>query len=94
MEKTQILNVLRNLTTPVALYGEFDTIWWKKNDIQTSEQPMLARLVRAQLANIGLKNAPVWEEDFAFHIFNMAQNNKYILAYGVHLSRYHTKYTQ
>ena len=22
------------------------------------------------------KNAPIWEEDFAFHIFNIAQNKK------------------
>ena len=37
---------------------------------------MLVRLARAQLANIGLKNASIWEEDFAFHVFSMAPNNK------------------
>ena len=26
----QILNVLRNFTIPVAFYGKFATIWWKK----------------------------------------------------------------
>ena len=47
----------------------------KKTNIPTREQPILARLARAQLANIGFKkNTPIWEEDFAFPIFNMAQN--------------------
>ena len=48
----------------------------KNSDIQTREQPMLARLTRAQLANIGEKNATIQEEDFAFQIFNMAQKKQ------------------
>ena len=46
----------------------------KKFDIQTREQPMLARL-RELNWQISVKKAPICEEDFAFHIFNMAQNN-------------------
>ena len=42
-QKTQILNVLRNLTTSVEFCGKIATIWWKKIHIQKREQlPMLA----------------------------------------------------
>ena len=75
LKKPQILNVLRNLTISVAFYGKFFTILWKKFDIQTREQPMLARLRELNWQTSG-KKAPIWEEDFAFHIFNMAQNKK------------------
>ena len=36
---------------------------------------MLARLRELNWKTLGERNAPIWEEDFAFHIFNMAQNN-------------------
>ena len=45
----------------------------KKIDIQTREQPLLARLRDLNWQKSGQKNAPFLEEDFAFHIFNMAQ---------------------
>ena len=37
---------------------------------------MLARLRELNWQPSGKKNAPIWEEDFVFHIFNMAQINK------------------
>ena len=49
-----------------------------KKKFQTREQPMFAPFTRAQLENMGWKNAPIWEEDFASHIFNMAQINNAI----------------
>ena len=48
----------------------------EKNDIQAPEQPMLARLRELNWQISGKKNAPIWQEDFAFHIFNMVQSNK------------------
>ena len=50
-QKTQILNVLRILSFPVAFYGKFATIQWKKIHVQTREPTSF--LARAQLANIG-----------------------------------------
>ena len=44
--------------------------------IQTREQPMLARLRKLNWQISGKKTRPIWEGDFAFHISNMAQNNK------------------
>ena len=35
---------------------------------------MLARL-RDLNWQTSVKNAPIWEEDFAFHIYNLVQNN-------------------
>ena len=51
-------------------------ILWKKIDIRTREQPMLARLRELNWQTSGKTNAVIWEEDFAFHIFNTAQTNK------------------
>ena len=48
----------------------------EKIDIQTCEQSMLARLPELNWQTSGKKNAPIGEEDFAFHIFNKAQNDK------------------
>ena len=39
---------------------------------------MLARLRKLNWQTSGQKNAPIWEEDFAIHIFKMAHNKKYI----------------
>ena len=46
-----------------------------KKIVQTREQPMLARLRELNWQTSGKESAPICEEDFAFHIFNMAQNN-------------------
>ena len=46
----------------------------KKIDIQTREQPMLARLRELSWQTLGKKHTCL-REDFACHIFNMAQNN-------------------
>ena len=72
--KPQILNALKILAISVAFYGKFAANRLKKIDIQTREQPMLARLRELNWQTSGKKSAPIWEEDFAFHIFNMAQN--------------------
>ena len=34
----------------------------------------IGSFIRGYLANIGLKNAPIWKEGYDCHIFNMVQN--------------------
>ena len=59
-KSSQILNVSRLFTFPLAIYCY---ILMKKIHVQTwTKLPMFAW---TQLANIELKNAPIWEEDFA-----------------------------
>ena len=53
-KKTQISNVLRNLTISVAFYSQFATIW-SKNDFTFSSVNKLADVAWTQLANIGWK---------------------------------------
>ena len=45
----------------------------KKN--QTSDQPTLARL-RSSIGKDRVKKTLLWEQDFLFHISNIAQNNE------------------
>ena len=75
-KKPQISNVLRNLTISVSFYGECATLWYKRM-FQTREKMVLARLRELNWQKTGKRrNAPISEEDFVFHIFNMTQNNK------------------
>ena len=68
--KPQILNVLRNLTISIAFYGKFATIWWKKIDIQTREQPMLARLRELNWWTSG-KKTQLFERKILLSIFSV-----------------------
>ena len=53
-EKTQILNVFRNLSIAVAFYGKFAKTRWKQIfDDQKRDQIWSTLLSKHQLANIG-----------------------------------------
>ena len=73
--KALILNVFGNFTNSVALYGKFATIWLTKLTFKHVNN----RCWLVYASSIGkhrVKNAPIWEDDFAFHIFKMAQKTK------------------
>ena len=72
LKKTK-LSVLKSPYISVAFYAKFAAIWWKK--ISGSET--WTNIVNA-IGSHRLKKAPIWVDDFAPTLYNMAQlNNKY-----------------
>ena len=72
--KTQILNVLRNLTIPVAVYGKFATNLLKIFHFQKRERTSFN--VRERNGQILGKNVPFEKNVFFLYFINMAENNK------------------
>ena len=90
-KKTQISNVLRNLTISGAFYGKFATIW-PKNYFRFSSVNVFADVAWTQLANIGKKTSEIAHLSgrFYLHILkNMAQNNKLLTMWGGGGGEYH-----
>ena len=71
-QKTQTLSVFRSRTISVAIYGKFATSWLKK--FSNTGSTNVGSFTKAHLANMGWKHKMIWEEDFAFRFWNLAQN--------------------
>ena len=78
-KKTKILNVLlRNLTVSVAFYGKFSTIWSKENfTLRNVNERTNCRCGVNAIGKLVKKRRlwPIWVEDFASILYNVAQND-------------------
>ena len=61
--KTPDFAGFENFYSPSVFNSKFATIWWKKFHVQNEPTSFLLELNRQ---TSGLKNGPIWEEDFAF----------------------------
>ena len=95
-KKSQILNVLRILTIPVAFYSKFPTIWSKKNSrsVAWTNLPMWRE---RNWQAWGKKTSEIahLRRRFCFHILYIAQSKQtdFSLLLMSHLIDYHADYT-
>ena len=71
-QETQTLSVFRSRTISVSISGKITTSWLKK--FSNTGSTNVNSFTKAHLANMGWKHKMIWEEDFAFRILNLAQN--------------------